>query len=107
VAQCGKIQIAFFKNRICSAGLHTGIAVLLTRQEPAILSRESQNVHKNGFLYQGSMLRSQSSAIFTNFLGQKLAFFLKTNVMIHFLHNSSVFCIKNAYFFADFLGKNI
>jgi hypothetical protein len=27
--------------------------------------------------------------------------------MIHFLQNPAVFCIKNANFFADFLGENI
>jgi hypothetical protein len=39
---------------------------------------------------QGSMLRSQFSAIFANFR-QKMAFFSKTNVTIKILHNLALF----------------
>jgi hypothetical protein len=41
------------------------------------------------------------------FLAKKLAFFSKTNVMIKNLHNLSLFWVKNANFFAEFLGENI
>jgi hypothetical protein len=37
----------------------------------------------------------------------KLAFFLKTNVMIHFLHNSAVFLSQKRQFFRPFFGENI
>jgi hypothetical protein len=40
-------------------------------------------------------------------VGKKLALFSKTNVMIKFLHNLAVFCVKNANFFAEFFSKNI
>jgi hypothetical protein len=35
----------------------------------------------------------------------KVAFFIKTNVMIHFLQNSAVFCIKNGKFLQLFWRK--
>jgi hypothetical protein len=54
-----------------------------------------------------SMLWSQFSAIFDNFLAKKLAFLSKTNVMIKFLHNLALFWVKNANFFAEFFGENI
>jgi hypothetical protein len=53
------------------------------------------------------MLRSQFSAIFDNVRRKKLAFFLKTNVMIKCLHNLALFWVKNANFFAEFFGENI
>jgi hypothetical protein len=38
---------------------------------------------------------------------KKMAFFLKTNVMIHFLQNSAEFFVKNANLFTDFFGENV
>jgi hypothetical protein len=35
-----------------------------------------------------------------------LAFFSKTNVMIKILHNLAMFWVKNANFFAEFVGEN-
>jgi hypothetical protein len=52
------------------------------------------------------MLWSKFSAIFANF-GVKMAFFSKTNVMIKILHDLALFRVKNANFFAIFLGENI
>jgi hypothetical protein len=44
---------------------------------------------------QGSMIWSQFSAIFDNFLRKKkLAFFLKTNIMINILHNLHSFVLS-------------
>jgi hypothetical protein len=54
----------------------------------------------------GSMLWSQFSAIYGNFL-QKIAFFSKTNVMIKILDNLALFWVKNANCFAEFFGENI
>jgi hypothetical protein len=39
--------------------------------------------------------------------GEKLPFFLNTNVMINFFQNLALFCVKNANFFAKFFGENI
>jgi hypothetical protein len=36
-----------------------------------------------------------------------MPFFSKTNVMIKFLHNLALLWVKNAIFFANFLGENI
>jgi hypothetical protein len=44
---------------------------------------------------------------FCLFSEKNLAFFSKTNFMIKFLHNLALFRVKNANFFADFLGENI
>jgi hypothetical protein len=44
---------------------------------------------------------------FRPFSAKKLAFFSKTNVMMKILHNSALFWVKNANFFADFFGENI
>jgi hypothetical protein len=44
---------------------------------------------------------------FWQFSTKKMAFFLKTNVMINFFHNLALFRVKNAYFFAEFFGENI
>jgi hypothetical protein len=45
---------------------------------------------KNSQGEQGSMLGSQFSAIFPDF-GQKMAFFLKTNVVIKIFQNLALF----------------
>jgi hypothetical protein len=51
------------------------------------------------------MLCSQYSAIFDKF-GEKIAVFLKTNVMIKFLHNLALFGVKNApIFLPNFWAK--
>jgi hypothetical protein len=42
---------------------------------------------------------------FHQFSVTKLAFYLKTNVMVHFMQNFAVFCIKNAILKPHFLGK--
>jgi hypothetical protein len=39
--------------------------------------------------------------------GEKMAFFLNTNVMVNFFQNLALFCVKNANFFAKFFGENI
>jgi hypothetical protein len=44
---------------------------------------------------------------FLPFSAKKWAFFSKTNVMIKVLHNLALFWVKNANFFAEFLGENI
>jgi hypothetical protein len=44
---------------------------------------------------------------FLPIFGEKMAFFSKTNVMIKILHNSALFLVKNAKFFAEFFGENI
>jgi hypothetical protein len=44
-------------------------------------------------MHQGSMLWSQFSAIFVNFWRKKWRFSQKTNVMIKFLHNLSLFLV--------------
>jgi hypothetical protein len=44
---------------------------------------------------------------FGQFSAKKMAFFSKTNVRIHFLHNLALFWVKNAIFFAKFFGENI
>jgi hypothetical protein len=36
-----------------------------------------------------------------------MAFFSKTNFVIHFLHNLALFWANNANFFAKFFGENI
>jgi hypothetical protein len=54
----------------------------------------------------GSMLWSQFSAIFANF-GEKNGVFLKSHVMIKFLHNLALFWVKNANFLPNFFGENI
>jgi hypothetical protein len=48
--------------------------------------------------HQGSMLWTQSSAIFDNFRRKNWRFFLKNNDMIIFLHNSTLFWVKQAIF---------
>jgi hypothetical protein len=56
------------------------------------------------------VLWSQFSAIFANF-GEKWRFFLKTNVMIHFMHELGRFAaargVNNANFLAKRLGETI
>jgi hypothetical protein len=44
---------------------------------------------------------------FCQFSAKKLAFFLKTNVLIKFLQKSSSSLSKNANIFAKFFGDNI
>jgi hypothetical protein len=44
---------------------------------------------------------------FRQFLGNKLAFVSKTNVMITILHTLALFLVKNANFFTEFFGVNI
>jgi hypothetical protein len=58
-------------------------------------------------LHRGSMLWSQFSAIFAHFRQKKLAFILKTDVMITFLQKVAVESAKNANIFAKCFGKNI
>jgi hypothetical protein len=44
---------------------------------------------------------------FLTIFGEKLAFFLKTNVMIKISHILTLFWVKNANFFAEIFGENI
>jgi hypothetical protein len=53
------------------------------------------------------MLWSQFSGIFANFRRKILEFFSKTNVMINFFQNLTLFWVKNTNFFAKFFGENI
>jgi hypothetical protein len=59
----------------------------------------------NAFDDQGSMLWSQFSANFRQFSAKKLAFFLKTIVMIKILHNLALLWVKNAIFCWNFRRK--
>jgi hypothetical protein len=44
---------------------------------------------------------------FCQFSSNKLAFFLKINLMIKILQNVALFSVKNANFFAEFFAENI
>jgi hypothetical protein len=44
---------------------------------------------------------------FQQFSAKKLAFLSKTNVMIKNFHNLALSWVKNANFFAQFIGENI
>jgi hypothetical protein len=44
---------------------------------------------------------------FCQFSAEKMAFCSKTNVTIKILHDSPLFWVKNANFFAEFFGENI
>jgi hypothetical protein len=44
---------------------------------------------------------------FGPFSAKKMAFFSKTNVMISFFQNLTLFGVKNTNFFAKFFGENI
>jgi hypothetical protein len=44
---------------------------------------------------------------FLPIFGEKMVFFMKTNVMIQFLHNLAFVLSKKRHFFAKFFGKNI
>jgi hypothetical protein len=46
------------------------------------------------------------SGVFWKFSVEKVGFSTKTNVMIQFLHNLALFCVKTPYF-AKFFCENI
>jgi hypothetical protein len=78
---------------------------LCIKKLPKVSNRPKRESTPN-LVTLGSMLWSQIYAICANFR-QKIGVFLKTNFIFTFLHNLAAFWVKNAYFFAIFLGENI
>jgi hypothetical protein len=64
-------------------------------------AKERVGSETRGQCYDHNFLR------FLTVFAEKMAFSLKNNVMIKFLHNLALFRVKNANFFAEFFGKNI
>jgi hypothetical protein len=57
------------------------------------------NLKVVGLCYDHNFLR------FSPIFGEKIAFFLNTNVMINFCQNLALFCAKNAIFSLNFSAK--
>jgi hypothetical protein len=70
------------------------------RQQNVIpISRFKKSAKNRGRCYDHNFRR------FLTIFGKKLAFFLKTNVMIKILHNLALFWVKNANFFRRFFWR--
>jgi hypothetical protein len=100
----------------------TDVYALFGIQEPFVQSRASSvkdtAAHKNIAKYNFFLLKRLSKwgrcydhnfLRFSPIFGEKRSCFScsKSNVMIKFYHNLALFSVKNANFFADFVGENI